>query len=191
MRKRPKRGGFRGCCVQCELEQVIEQNLTPSIAAAHYYIPSRQRSEYEGVQIMTWPIGDTEESDAPLAMQEYTPPADLFNGSMQNLAEMRMLQEGWNGYTAPPPSLLAISTARRFLFAAHAGEISPQRVAPSVVGGVGITFRRIGRKCYVEFYNSGHVYLLRSNGTEPQVVPIRSDSTSFRAAVRDIQEYLT
>jgi predicted DNA-binding antitoxin AbrB/MazE fold protein len=63
------------------------------------------------------------------------------------------LAQGWNGAQAPPPTFGAIVNAARFLFAlAEAGQ-QPTRVAPSAVGGVGIT-RRVGeRKALVEFFN--------------------------------------
>jgi hypothetical protein len=64
---------------------------------------------------------------------------------------MRTLQKGWNSYKADPPSKEALALAVQML------EIMPEadRVEPSAMGGVGITYRNLRRKAYVETYNTG------------------------------------
>lgn len=65
------------------------------------------------------------------------------------------MQHGWNGYTAPPPSRKAIDKAievyQKLL-------IKPCRVAPSVVGGIGFSFKNNKGRLYVEIYNNGEIY---------------------------------
>src|SRR6185437_5938648 len=73
----------------------------------------------------------------------------------KKLDAMSALQRGWNGYDAEPPSALAIATARNYLGHLSAEQLSPTRVAPSVVGGVGVTCRKADHRVYVEFYNDG------------------------------------
>jgi len=83
------------------------------------------------------------------------------------LDEMRSLSQGWDGYHAMPPTPQAIANAKLVLQAMVQEGLPPTRVAPSVVGGVGIT-RRIGpRKVYLEFCNDGHVDTLFTDGENP------------------------
>ena len=73
------------------------------------------------------------------------------------LDQMERLEEGWNGYQAPAPSRAAIKTARGFLHSLDSETPEPSRVAPSAVGGVGVTHKKNRRRVYVEFYNEGMV----------------------------------
>lgn len=87
------------------------------------------------------------------------------------LDDMSALTRGWNGYDAEPPSGEATGSARAYLTTLSGG-VTPDRVAPSAVGGVGCTFRgrQTGRFVYVEFYNDGHYHTLfsRGEGVEPE-----------------------
>jgi len=107
------------------------------------------------------------------------------------LASLRVLKDGWNGYTAPAPNDKSIDIAQTFLQVMQLEDTEPTRVAPSAMGGVAIT-RRVGtRKVFVEFYNDGRVYSLFSEkSTEMQVVPVSVDSISFRALVVNMRDYL-
>jgi hypothetical protein len=88
------------------------------------------------------------------------------------LDSMSNLKKGWNGYGADPPSLLGIEMARRFVRNLEANGLSPTRVAPSVVGGVGVT-RRVGNKrAYFEFYNDGTAHVMLAEGAEAQTFPL-------------------
>ena len=80
--------------------------------------------------------------------------------SDKNLVEqLGGLVKGWDSYNADPPSGLAISLAEAYLDIGG----KPDRIKPSVIGGVGITTRRLGRKCYLEIQNDGHTHLLFSD----------------------------
>jgi hypothetical protein len=107
------------------------------------------------------------------------------------LDQMELLKEGWNGYKAPVPSRAAITTARSFIESLKANQQEPARVAPSAVGGVGITHKNKGRRVYVEFYNKGEVCALFSDGiSPPKSERINPDSERFRDLTRRIREYL-
>ena len=84
------------------------------------------------------------------------------------LRSFAKLAPGWDGYSAAPPTPVVIAAARDYLNAT--AEFAPDRVAPSVVGGVGVTFRRNGRKVYIEFRNTGSIHALFSDGTTEPVV---------------------
>lgn len=108
-----------------------------------------------------------------------------------NLDRMRQLKQGWDGYSAPIPSHVAIVSARDFLSALTEANLQPSRVAPTVQGGVGITHKKKGRRVYVEFFNNGVVCALYSdNSSMPRserVIPYRD---RFRELTRKIRDYL-
>lgn len=109
----------------------------------------------------------------------------------RKLDKMERLEEGWNGYSAPAPSALAIRTARRFLSRLLAEPYEPTRVAPSSVGGVGFTHKKGNRRVYVEFFNDGQVYALFSdNEVAPRSQRVQPDFHQFRELIGQIKGYL-
>ena len=87
------------------------------------------------------------------------------------LRSFARLQSGWDGYSAAPPTHVVIAAARDFL--STVADFPPDRVAPSVVGGIGMTFRRNDRKVSVEFRNTGSILAMFSDcTTEPVVEPV-------------------
>lgn len=108
-----------------------------------------------------------------------------------NLDRMERLQEGWDGYRAPAPSKHAITLARSFLSTIKAFNPPPSRVAPSAVGGVGITFRNAGRETYVEFFNNGKIYALFSDQRyDPTNEPVKPYPNAFKGLMNKIREFL-
>jgi hypothetical protein len=98
------------------------------------------------------------------------------------LDAMSVLKKGWNGYTADPPSPLAIEFARRFISNLESNGLPPTRVAPSVIGGVGVT-RKVGNKrAYFEFYNDGTAHVMLAEGAEAQTFPLLNPTDVLVAA---------
>src|SRR5438128_7762549 len=98
------------------------------------------------------------------------------------------LSDGWNSYAAPAPSASAVAAARAFLTILQQEDYPPTRIAPSVMGGVGITHRRGGRKVYVEFYNDGTAHALFSSGLggmETRKLP--ADSAATRQFIAEMR----
>jgi hypothetical protein len=110
----------------------------------------------------------------------------------ERLEALLDLQDGWNGYSAPPPHRRAVNMASAALVASHGMLSAPERVAPSAVGGVGITFRRGTRKAYLECYNNGQVVLLLSDVEAEQLQTCKIDPTmeGFSQLPLVIMEYL-
>jgi hypothetical protein len=101
------------------------------------------------------------------------------------------LKEGWNGYKAIPPSQKAVSAAKFFLHLMKQDNFCPSRLAPSAVGGVGITRRSGGRKVYVEFYNDGRIHALLSDGSSDlQTQPVQPTTQDFRKFLATMRAYL-
>ena len=84
-----------------------------------------------------------------------------------------------------------IVTARILLESLRKNGMKPSRLSRSVVGGIGITFKRTGLKVYVELSNKGTVNALFSDGAaDPKVEKISPDETGFSALVARIRAYL-
>lgn len=79
------------------------------------------------------------------------------------------LERGWDGYHAESPNEEAISQTKTYLdwielYPPDNPELFRNlRVAPSVIGGVGVTFKNGQNRVYVEFFNDGNIYSLFSN----------------------------
>lgn len=105
--------------------------------------------------------------------------------------DFETLSDGWDTYNAPRPNGIAIANARWFTISNRLGKFRPTRIAPSVVGGIGITFRRGDHLAYLEFNNDGMTsFLLAREPNEPMVDPIGNDVSSYREAGDLIQGFL-
>jgi hypothetical protein len=108
----------------------------------------------------------------------------------ETLDGFAILKQGWDGYAADAPSAIAIHNAREFLHTLHIDDPSPTRIAPSVVGGVGITFRDGAKKAYVEFYNDGLTHLLYSGaGDDVSTHPVETEN-GYQSLVNEIRQHL-
>ncbi len=104
---------------------------------------------------------------------------------------MSQLTEGWDGYGAPAPSGAAIAVARSYLGSLFKERLEPSRVAPSVVGGIGITHKLTKRRVYVECFNDGQIYALFSDGQSlPNGRPVKAREDSFEELIGAIRDYL-
>ena len=116
---------------------------------------------------------------------------DEFRGFFESLDSYARLVKGWNGYSAPAPAEVAIKGSRQFLRMLQSENLRPDRVKPSSVGGIGITFKRGSRKSYVEFYNNGTVYFLLSEGDkEPSTGQVRPTRRDYLTLIRRIRDYV-
>lgn len=113
------------------------------------------------------------------------------NAWQQKLEKLIKLEQGWDSYDADPPSSLAVNNARGFLSHLISHRQEPTRLAPSVVGGVGITRRQGDRKVYVEFYNDGGILALFSDGvSEPDVKLVTVGYQQFNGLLAEMRAYL-
>jgi hypothetical protein len=139
----------------------------------------------------TWGVSGTEELATPSLRVIYENDEARADAWRVKLVQLRHLRDGWNGYAAPAPSERAINTANSFVVTLLRAKYEPKRLAPSAVGGVGITQRSGNKKVYVEFFNDGKVFALFSDGhSEPISKEIVPGFQSFKALVKEMQEYL-
>ena len=80
--------------------------------------------------------------------------------AISKLASFSKLETGWDSYNAVTPSGYAINNTKWVLTRLYRVD----RVAPSVVGGIGITVRVPGLKVYIECLNDGRVSVLVEDG---------------------------
>ena len=63
---------------------------------------------------------------------------------------MEQLQNGWDGYSAPPPNSLSILYSREFLEILSINNLKPSSLTSSVIGGVAFTFLNDKIEVFVE-----------------------------------------
>lgn len=84
---------------------------------------------------------------------------------LANLAKLPALPEGWDGYSAKPPSRGSIMRMKFLIEQLWRKGVTSCLPRPSVVGGVGMTFCGDERhEIYVEVLNNGNVFVSESNG---------------------------
>ena len=76
---------------------------------------------------------------------------------------LKKLPHGWDSYSAPPPSRAAVKNAKALVIEAGQLGAEPERVEPSAMGGVGVTFSAGRREVVLEFYNNGAAHALFSD----------------------------
>lgn len=108
----------------------------------------------------------------------------------RTIDSFRSLEDGWDGYGCDPPSTLALVVAKEFLFELDSWDVEPARISPSVVNGVGFTFRNNLRKVYVEVYNDATVYALFSDGANVRTQPVRTTRGDFAQLICEIRAHL-
>lgn len=98
------------------------------------------------------------------------------------LEMMKTLQKGWNSYKAEAPSLNVIERVRRFIPLL----CDPDRVEPSAMGGIGVTYCNNNKKAYVEFYNNNNIAVLLTDDVFMNVV----QSIEFPKIIEVVSNYL-
>jgi hypothetical protein len=79
------------------------------------------------------------------------------------------LENGWNSYSAPSPSVHAIENAKELVHRGKDANLSPVRIEPSAMGGVGVTFARGDREVVAECYNNGTTHAHFADNTKKEM----------------------
>lgn len=97
----------------------------------------------------------------------------------------------WPSEAGPFPTRQVLDQVRSFLTILRSQAESPSRLSPSVVGGIGVTFRKADRKAYVEFNNTGSVHVLFSDGVaDPIVEKVAPEVVGYSQVIAKIKAYL-
>jgi len=107
------------------------------------------------------------------------------------LTELSLLAPGWDSYDADPPQSEPLAAAKVFLACLRESSKEPATLNPTVVGGLGFTFRNGDRKAYIEFRNTGSLLMLLSDGVNPSSVKrYLKDIPAYRDIISSIETYL-
>jgi hypothetical protein len=118
-------------------------------------------------------------------------PSDGWAEWFAKLDALETPPKDWNPSLGPLPTPGVLSQTRAFLAQLRLAGKMPSRLSLSVIGGIGITFRRGERKVYVEFSNKGSVHALFSdNSTDPEVKRIPQDVTGYSNLIEEVEQYL-
>jgi hypothetical protein len=111
---------------------------------------------------------------------------------IERASELGRLKKGWNSYSAPAPTPAAIGNAKTLLTLASVAGIIPERIEPSAMGGVGVTFTVGSREVAVEFYNAGNAHALFSdNETEAlDTAPVALGVEGYNRLLQQVRRYL-
>jgi hypothetical protein len=105
----------------------------------------------------------------------------------EKLKSLLHLSRGWDSYEADPPNQSAIRRAEQVLTAVNSTGYRPDRIVPSVEGGVVLSFRRGDRYGDIECDNDGDMVALVSDGQgQIDTWQIANDRRSVEDAVRKI-----
>jgi hypothetical protein len=123
--------------------------------------------------------------------QSHAGPQSAWKSLIDKLGRFGSLRKGWDSYSAPPPSKRAIENVRGFIERLQKQSSLPSKLAPSVVGGIGVTFKRGSLKAYVEFSNKGSVHSLFSDGVaDPTVEKVQPNDRTYDELIARIATYL-
>jgi hypothetical protein len=105
----------------------------------------------------------------------------------EKLQGLLHLNRGWDSYEADPPNQSAIRRAEQVLTAVNSTPYRPDRIAPSIEGGVVLSFRHGDRYGDIECDNEGDMVAVVSDGQgHVDAWQVANDSQSVEDAVRKI-----
>jgi hypothetical protein len=110
----------------------------------------------------------------------------------ESLDAISLLPHGWDSYSAPAPSVVAVRHAKVLVKEADQFGMLPARVEPSVMGGVGVTFSSGNREAVIEFYNKGSAHALFTDEVagDMRTEPISTDLAGYQKFLIEVRTYL-
>jgi hypothetical protein len=115
-----------------------------------------------------------------------------FHEALRALNAAMKVQQGWDGYNAPPPSQEAFQLARLVLNSLEVAHQKPAQILPNGEGG--ITFihqREDGRTAYIECYNTNEIAALVKKTSYRRVWDVAPTSEHIDALVKEVRHFLT
>jgi len=83
------------------------------------------------------------------------------------LAALRLLPDGWDGYCAVAPNEVSIDIASRAIDVLRKANADPTAILPAADGGAGICFMKDEHYAHIEFGNSGEAWALMYGPSGP------------------------
>lgn len=114
------------------------------------------------------------------------------DAAASRVSDLRGVQPGWDGYSAPPPNDTAENLAMAVLRAGAACGLSATHVGLVADGGIGVLFKQNDRHADIECTNDGEiVVLLAERLGEPTVQSIPATPEGIASLMNGVQAYLT
>ena len=114
-----------------------------------------------------------------------------FTEARQQLEATESLLQGWDSYGAEPPNDVARTVAAQILDVLESAPLSPTRLAPSVEGGIAVSFVKGSNRAMIEIYNTGQIAAATySDEGEPAVWELDPTDTQLQGAIEQIRVYL-
>jgi len=194
-------GGFYGC--RMPFKQAAEpQDPIETLAREIAMMPDARRLIEQAIraQEAITPALDTHTTAfakvvsimkkfAPVSLASFTSaPADKLESRLDSFSS---LKAGWDSYDAEPPTGQAIEAARTFLSFLRKIEKLPDQLNPTVVGGVGFTFRQGKRSVYIEFRNTGNTHAaFIGTSARPRVAKVSQDRVGYAEVMAQAEKHL-
>lgn len=102
------------------------------------------------------------------------------------LVSLNELEEDWDGYGAPSPSLAAINLGTKYLGAFLKEGLLPRRVVPSAEGGVALMFDSSPKHAYFEITNDKDLSVGTYGRGQELIVTDLTNQPSTAAKAKDI-----
>ena len=99
-------------------------------------------------------------------------------------------EKGWDSYEAEPPSSIAIDNTRLALIVLGKLEFLPDRIVPSVEGGVSLVFSHDKKYVNIEFGNDGDVIVgISDESEEPKAWESGANEEELNQTVERLREF--
>ncbi len=154
--------------------------------------PERQAGGGKGHATCTWIAQKENDISEVIRTLQSINRSSVLTNLMERASNLGRLKKGWNSYSAPPPAPAAIGNAKMLLTLASVAGIIPERIEPSAMGGVGVTFTAGSREVAVEFYNKGSAHALFSD-SETEVLdtaPLAVGVDGYNRLLQEVRRYL-
>lgn len=112
---------------------------------------------------------------------------------IKKIDDFSKLNKGWNSYKADPPTHWSIVTAKHLVVICNANDIHFDHVAPSVLGGIGIT-KDNSNEIFIEILNDKNIVVIETkDGEILQLYEFQDDSSKNIAyqAFKKIKQIIT
>jgi hypothetical protein len=154
--------------------------------------PVRKVGGGKGHPIRTWIAQEENDISHVIRTLQAIHRRSVLTDLIERASELGRLNQGWNSYSAPAPTPAAIGNAKTLLTLASVAGIIPERIEPSAMGGVGVTFTAGSREVVVEFYNAGNAHALFSeNDTEAlETAPVAPGVEGYSRLLQEVRRYL-
>ena len=114
-----------------------------------------------------------------------------YQTAKQSLDHLSGLPLDWDTYGAEPPNPKAIYYAGEAICVLQEMNFPAPRIVASVENGVGITYRRGAKSATIEFFNTGEIVAVRSDGQAlPHAWEVDASREGIQSALEDIREFL-